>query len=262
MSPGGLRGRTVVVTRAAEQAGSLVALLEAAGAHVLLAPTISIEEPPSWAPLDAALEELSSFTWAIFTSVNGVAMVDRRLAARGRSWTDLAGLRVAAIGPATAAALRRQGIAPDLVPDEYRAEGLVEGLRGRIGPADHVLLPRAARTRDVLVRELSRLGARVREVPAYVTRGVETGGGDLRAALDRGAVDAVTLTSSSTARHFARLLGPDACRRGLAGVAIACIGPVTAATAAEHGLVATVMPREYTIPALVGALVEHFSQEE
>jgi uroporphyrinogen III methyltransferase/synthase len=255
-----LEGRTVVVTRAAAQAQRFTQLLESAGARVLEAPAIVIAPPPSWEPLDAALDALDTFTWVVFTSVNGVAMVARRLAARGLAWSALAGRRVAAIGPATADALAEHGVRADLVPREYRAEGLVERLRGVITPADRVLLPRAAQTRDLLVVELGRLGAHVTEVPAYATRRPEAGTARLREALAAGAIDAVTFTSSSTARNFAELFTEDERRAWLSSVTVACIGPITAATAAEYGLATDVMPGEYTIPALARALADHFAR--
>jgi uroporphyrinogen III methyltransferase/synthase len=255
-----LEGRTIVVTRASEQAQKFVELLAAAGARVLQAPTIVIEPPPSWAPLDEALAGIATYTWAVFTSVNGVSMVDRRLRQRGLGWTGFGRLKVAAIGPATAEALGEHGIRPAVVPDEYRAEGLVERLRGALGAADRVLLPRAAQTRDLLVRELSRLGATVTEVPAYTTRPVDTSAARLREALAAGTVDAVTFTSSSTARNFAELFTAEERRAWFAGLTVASIGPITAATAAEYGLATHVMPREYTIPALARAIAEHFAR--
>jgi uroporphyrinogen III methyltransferase/synthase len=255
-----LNGRTIVVTRAAAQAQRFTELLEAAGARVLAAPAIVIGPPPSWEPLDAALDAIDTFTWVIFTSVNGVAMVDRRLAARRLAWPALAGRRVAAIGPATADALAEHGVRADLVPGEYRAEGLLERLRGVVTPADRVLLPRAAQTRDVLVTGLRRLGAQVTEVPAYATRRAEAGTVRLREALASGTIDAVTFTSSSTARNFAELFTEDERRAWLGRVTVASIGPITAATAAEYGLTTDVMPGEYTIPALARALAEHFAR--
>jgi uroporphyrinogen III methyltransferase / synthase len=255
-----LEGRTIVVTRAAAQAQRLSQLLEAAGARVLEAPAIVIAPPPSWQPLDDALDVLEQFTWVIFTSVNGVAMVDRRLPARGLSWAGLAGRRVAAIGPATADALAEHGVRADLVPAEYRAEGLLERLRGVITPADRVLLPRAAQTRDVLVTELRRLGAQVTEVPAYTTRRADAGTARLREALAAGTIDAVTFTSSSTARNFAELFSEDERRAWLSRVTVASIGPITAATAAEYGMMTDVTPSEYTIPALARALTDHFAR--
>ncbi|HYS17657.1 MAG TPA: uroporphyrinogen-III synthase [Candidatus Binatia bacterium] len=255
-----LEGRTIVVTRARAQAQRFVELLEAAGARVLQAPTIVIESPPSWEPLDTALAALESFAWVIFTSVNGVAMMDRRLAARGLPWAAMARKRVAAIGPATADALAEHGVRPEVVPAEYRAEALVERLRAVVGSGDRVLLPRAKETRDVLVVELRRLGAVVTEVPAYQTRRIDDGVVRLREALASGAVDAVTFTSSSTARNFAEQFSDDERSAWRGRITFASIGPITAATAAEYGLPTDVMPSEYTIPALARALAEYFSR--
>jgi uroporphyrinogen III methyltransferase / synthase len=255
-----LEGRTIVITRARAQAQRFAQLLEAAGARVLQAPTIVIEPPASWELLDTALGALESFTWVVFTSVNGVAMVDRRLSARGLAWTAISRKRVAAIGPATAEALAEHGVRVELVPTEYRAEGLVEGLRRVLGPGDRVLLPRAKETRDVLVVELRRLGVAVTEVPAYQTRRIEDGVARLREALASGSVDAVTFTSSSTARNFAEQFSDDERSAWRGRIAVASIGPITAATAAEYGLSTDVMPSEYTIPALARALADYFSR--
>jgi uroporphyrinogen III methyltransferase/synthase len=255
-----LEGRTIAVTRASAQAQKFVSLLAAAGASVLETPTIAIEPPTSWAPLDAALDTAQSFTWLIFTSVNGVIMVDRRLSTRRLAWTCFTHARVAAIGPATAEALVEHGLRVEIVPREYRAEGLVERLRREVISGDRVLLPRAAQTRDVLVRDLTRLGAAVTEVAAYTTRRVGTSGAALRHALSTGAVDVVTFTSSSTARNFAELFTEDERRMWFPSLTVASIGPITAATAAEYGLTTRIMPSEYTIPALARAIEDYCSR--
>jgi uroporphyrinogen III methyltransferase/synthase len=255
-----LGGRTIVVTRAAAQAQRFTQLLQEAGARVLEAPAIVIAPPPSWDPLDTALGQLESFRWVVFTSVNGVAMVDRRLVACGLGWGAMTGRGVAAIGPATADALGEHSVRPDIVPDEYRAEALAARLAAAIEPGDRVLLPRAAQTRDVLVVALRRLGAEVTEVPAYTTRRAEGSAARLRDALNAGAIDAVTFTSSSTARNFAELFTEEERRAWRGRVAVASIGPITAATAAEYGLPTDVMPSEYTIPALARALEAYFAR--
>jgi uroporphyrinogen III methyltransferase/synthase len=251
-----LTGRVVLVTRAREQAGAFAELLEAAGARVLLVPTIAIEPPESWDPLDAALG--GTFAWVIFTSVNGVAMVRRRVEATGHGRAMLEGARIAAIGPATAAALADWGLAPEVVPGEYVAEALVERLRPLIQPGERVLLPRAAETRDLLVRELAALGAAVTEVPAYRTRSATEQAPGLREALSEGRVDVVTFTSSSTVRSFCALFGAAELPRLMAGVTVACIGPITRATAQGRGLVPRIVPTDYTIPGLARAIVAHF----
>src|SRR5438876_419013 len=142
-----LAGRLVVVTRAKAQAASFVALLEAAGARVLVAPTIAIEPPPSWAPLDAALRRGGEYDWAVFTSVNGVEMVKARLSALGLDAGALGRCRVAAIGPATAEALSSVGLPATVVPEEYVAEGLARALATLVRPGQRVLLARAAEAR-------------------------------------------------------------------------------------------------------------------
>ena len=255
-----LTGKVVIVTRAAAQAGPFHDLLEAAGAQVVLIPTIVIEPPDSWAPLDAALARAGEYRWVIFTSVNGVTMTRRRLAAGGRGAEAFRAARVAAIGPATAEALADWGLDAAVVPDEYVAEGLAARLRGLLAAGDRVLLPRAAETRDLLVRELEGMGAQVDEVAAYRTRPAVQSAPELRLLLERGGADVVTFTSSSTVRHFAALFAPGELPRLLRGARVACIGPITRATAAEHGLDTAIMPGEYTIPALAGAIAAHYGR--
>ena len=257
-----LAGKVVVVTRPRAQAQAFAGLLEAAGARVLLVPTISIEPPTSWEPLDRALERLDDYRWAVFTSVNGVEMTRRRLEGKGRGADALRGCRLAAIGPATAEALHAMGLETEVVPEEYVAEALAERLCALIRPRERVLLARAAEARDVLVTLLEAAGARVDEVPAYRTRPERAeDAGELRGALVLGKVDVVTFTSSSTVRHFAELFPGEDLPGLLRGVAVACIGPVTRATALALGLETRIVPREYTIPALAQAIADHYASE-
>jgi uroporphyrinogen-III synthase len=253
-----LHGRRVLVTRPRGQAGRLVGLLEAYGAEAVALPTIRIAPPEDWGPLDEAIRSLGAFRWVVFTSANGVGAFRERLARFGLDARGLAGRLVAAIGPETAATLRRGGIEPDLVPSEYRAEGLVEALRTRLERGDAVLLVRAAEAREVLPRDLEALGIRVTVAPAYRTILAREGAGEILPLLESRRIDAVAFTSSSTVRGFLALLAPaDACRL-LEGVVVAAIGPVTAETAAEHGLHVSIMPHDYTVPALADAIADHF----
>ncbi len=256
-----LAGRVVVVTRAHGQASRFAALLEAAGARVMIAPTIVIGPPDSWEPVDDALARARDYRWVIFTSVNGVEMVRQRLGSAMHGSDALGSCRLAAIGPATADALRAWGLAPEVVPSEYVAEQLAAHLRPLIRPSDRVLLLRAADARDVLTRELEAMGARVDEIAVYRTRAATDTAAALRDALHRHAVDVMTFTSSSTVRNFAALWGRDDLHILMRGVTVACIGPITRRTASALGLTTNVMPTEYTIPALARAIAAYFEEQ-
>ncbi len=250
--PEPLSGLRIVVTRPRDQAQAFAARLEAAGATTILFPTIRIAPPRDTAPLDASLARLPSYDRVIFTSVNGVRHVARRLQALGLTFPD--DLPVAAIGPATAAALRRLGLTPDLVPEDYVAEAIAEGLGDVNGRA--ILLPRADIAREALARLLRERGARVDEVVAYHTLPDRPEPG-ARHALEAG-VDVLTFTSSSTVRNFVALLGEQALRIA-SGAVVACIGPITAGTARNLGLTPDVIARTYTTEGLLEALIDHFA---
>ncbi|HSD50251.1 MAG TPA: uroporphyrinogen-III C-methyltransferase [Candidatus Methylomirabilis sp.] len=256
-----LAGKRILITRTREQASTFAAVLEAAGAEVVEFPTITIVPPESWAPLDAAIGRLREYQWVIFTSSNGVRFFRERLQHAGRDVRDLHGITVCAIGPATAAALAAVGVQADLVPTEFKAEGLVEAIGAATGGAGirgtRVLLARAAEAREVLPEELTRRGARVDVVPAYRTIRSAPEAEPVRAMLRDGNIHAVTFTSSSTVTHFLQLVGKDA-RDLLRGIVVASIGPITAETAARHGIASDVVPEKYTIPALAEALMRHF----
>jgi uroporphyrinogen III methyltransferase/synthase len=257
---GPLVGRRIVVTRPRGQVARLAALLEGYGAEVLGMPAIRIEPPDDPRPLDEAIADLSRYAWIVFTSANGVAAFRDRLEAAGRDARALGAARLAAIGPETAAALERMGLAVEAVPDEYRAEALLDALRPHVGAGTELLLVRAAEAREVLPRELAALGAWVTVVPAYRTVPVAGGARELTGLLEARRVDAVTFTSSSTVRGFMGLLPGDDRRRLLRGVVLAAIGPITGATLAEYGLEPHVVPREYTVAALAAALAAHFAR--
>lgn len=256
---GRLCGRRVVVTRARAQAQALVDLLEADGAEVLVFPCIEIVDPEDFAPADEALGRLDEYDWIVFTSANTVERFAGRAAALGMDLVDAVsrarGLRVAAVGPATAAALVTRRLPPDFVPEDHVGEGVLEGLLARgVGPGTRVLLPRALEARELLPTELGARGVQVDVVPVYRT---VPGAGDpvVLERLRAGEADAVTFTSSSTVRNFVRLTeGID-----LAGLVVASIGPVASKSAQELGLHVDVQPSEYTVPALSEALGEHFA---
>jgi uroporphyrinogen III methyltransferase/synthase len=250
-----LFGRRVLVTRARHQAGELSRLLLAAGALPLELPVIEVEPLDGGPAAARALEGLSrgAYRWLLFTSANAVNMFFQLLAASGRDARALAGVRVAAIGPGTAQALRGHGIVPDLLPREFVAEGLAAALSPHLRPGDGVLLPRAEEARPALVEALAGAGARVEVLPLYRARLPERVPPEPLEMLRRGEVDAVAFTASSTVRNLVALLGDDlGC---LQGVAIACIGPVTARAVREVlGRSPDVVAQEYTMAGLVEAL--------
>jgi uroporphyrinogen III methyltransferase/synthase len=259
-----LFGRRVVVTRASEQAAELVDMLEERGAEAILAPTIRIAPPEDIEALDRACAEAARYDWIVFTSANGVEHFMRRLLANG-DVRDLKGPRICTIGPATTEQLARFGIRVDLTPEEYRAEAIAAALKD-LGDLSgtRFLLPRADIAREVLADELREAGAVVTEVAAYRTllAGSERDSDHdiYRMLLDR-EIDAVTFTSASTVKNFAKIFGEEQAADLLRTTVVASIGPVTAEAAQQLGIATTVMPKRYTIPDLVDALVEHFNQQ-
>jgi uroporphyrinogen III methyltransferase/synthase len=260
-----LSGRTVMITRARAQAAEFAALLESFGARVVACPTIEIVAPESYALLDEAIENLFGYDWLVFTSANAVEHFCRRLEASGKDVSDLDELRVCAVGDATADRLADERVHVDLVPQKFQAEGVFEALENFLGGRERLaglnfLLPRAAAARDFLPRALEGAGARVDAVPAYRTvRPETTDRARVEALLVGGGVDCVTFTSSSTVHNFAQLFDTRDLRGLLAGVRVACIGEVTAQTAAEYGLRTDIRPAEATAAALARAVADFYS---
>jgi uroporphyrinogen III methyltransferase/synthase len=254
-----LFGKRVLVTRTREQAGSLAALLAEAGAEVIECPAIRVAAPDSLGPLDQAIARLESYDWLVLTSVNGVERLLDRLDQTGRDLRALHRVRIAAIGPETARALARHHLRADLVPDDFRAEGLLAALTPAEMLGKRVLLPRAAGARAVLPDRLRAAGAEVDEVVTYRSVVPDESVELLRRALAEAPLDVLTFTSSSTVTGFLTLLDravPHTGRAQIAGARVACIGPITAATAAEHGLRVDVVPARYTVPELAASVVE------
>lgn len=247
-----------MVTRAPHQARELRELFEARGARVVEAPTIRIAPPSDPEPLRRAALEVESYDWVVFTSVNGVSAFRAALDETGRSPDALKNLRSCAIGPATGDAMEEElDLPPDVVPDEYVAEAVLAALDGT-GEVEgrRFLIPRAAEARETLPRGLEERGAVVDVVEAYRTLPGTDEARELRELLDRGGVDLLTFTASSTVRNFHDMVGAD-----VNGARVAVIGPITARTARELGLPVHVEADEYTIPGLVDACVRWAGEE-
>ena len=257
-----LFGRCVVVTRARAQAGELSVELERLGAEVYEFPTIQIQAPEDFGPLDAAIRDLDSFGWIVFTSVNGVEAFLERLWHHG---LDLRAVprraKVAAIGPATAQRIEEVGLRVDVVPEEYRAEALIEVLETDSITGKRVLIPRAKVAREILPDKLREAGAEVVVPPAYESAPSSEGKNELARRLGAGEVDCVTFTASSTVENFVGAFGPGEAVGLLAETRVVCIGPITAETARGHGLRVDTEAEEYTIPGLVEAVEDLFAAD-
>lgn len=247
-----LAGKRIAVTRAAHQAGELAALLRANGAVPLLYPCVAISPPTDTHALDAALRG-EPFAWALFTSANSVRAVAQRLATLGLGMGALAGAHIAAVGPATAAAVQRElGLATTTIPERFDAASLAQALPDLAG--ERVFLPQSAIAEPLLADALAQADARLAAVVAY-ENGVGAGGVDLPALLAARQVDAITLTSASCASGLLARLAAEGGDIGmLADVPIACIGPSTARAALALGLRVGITPGEHTLAGLIAAL--------
>lgn len=255
-----LFGKTLVVTRTRQQVSELRWQLESLGAEVLEAPTIRIISPEDWAPVDAALRGVKSYDWLVLTSVNGVHGLRQRLAAMELDSRHLAGVKVAAIGGATAEALEGMGIRPDLVPAAFVAESLAAELIAREPmKGKRVLMLRADIARSLLREKLCEVGATVDDVCIYQTLPAEALPEEVLTALRESRVDMVTFASSSTVRNFIELLGGE--RSLLDKVPIASIGPITTQTVLELGLRLEVQASVFTVEGLVEAIERHYASK-
>jgi uroporphyrinogen III methyltransferase / synthase len=261
-----LFGKRILVTRPREQAGELVDLLEAMGAEAIEAPMIRILPPEDYTPLDEACARAGTFDWIIFSSANAVDVFMERLLRTPHDLRALGGVRLCVVGSATAERLRHYGLKVDVTPAEYRAEAVVRAIGETVDVRGlKVLLPRADIGRDVIADELRRLQADVTDVVAYrtvITEPDREGDPDVyRMLLDR-RIDVVTFTSASAVRNFVKVVGAEPAADLLRTTIVATIGPVTAEAAAQCHIESTIVPSQYTIPALVDAIVEHFAKSD
>lgn len=259
-----LFGRRILVTRPREQAGEMSDLIESLGGEPIEAPFIRIVPPDDHSEMDAACAAVGQFDWLVFSSANAVEAFMQRLFASPLDLRALSRTKLCAVGPATSERLATYGLKVDLMPAEYRAEAVVEAF-ARSGPVAglSILMPRADIGREIIADELRRQGARVTEVVAYRTVVVDPereGEPDVYRMLLEKQLDVVTFASASSVRSFVRAFGADQAADLLRPVDVAAIGPVTAQVAAQHGIKTTIMPAQYTVPALVDAIVHHLSR--
>ncbi|MBW2503748.1 MAG: uroporphyrinogen-III synthase [Deltaproteobacteria bacterium] len=253
---GPLSGRKILITRAATEADRFAHALADLGAVPIVCPTIAIVPPPDIAELDAAVAELDRFDYLILTSANAVNAFFERLKLSGRDSRTLCNLCVVAVGPKTAERLDMFGIKADLVPADYRAEGVVTLLKGLV-TGKRVLYPKAARARDLIPRALTASGAEVVQPLAYASEAPPGTAEGLIQALESG-LDLLTFSASSTVSNFVELIGAnrlkDVCK-----LPVASIGPLTTKTCQKLGLNVVIEPQDSTLEGLIDAIVEYYS---
>lgn len=256
-----LKGWRILVSRARDQAGALSEGLRARGAEVYEIPFIEIRQPRSFKGMDESLKMLAEYEWMILTSVNGVRAVFDRLDHLNIPRQALAQVNIAAIGPATRAAIEREGLRVAVMPKEYVAEAVVEALADKVR-GRRVLLCRAKVARDVIPHELRESGAFLDLVEAYETVIPQASRVALRALLrnPERRPHLITFTSSSTVKNYVALLAIRSGRSRLVeGVMNASIGPVTSETLRGYELQVDVQAAEYTVPGLIEAVTERLA---
>jgi uroporphyrinogen III methyltransferase/synthase len=254
-----LSGKGILVTRASDQAGVFSRLLSGRGARVLECPAISIVPPENYADLDQAIGALGRFDWLIFTSFHAVQHFFLRLNASGLDSRGLASCKVCSVGPKTASALSTFGIRADLVPSDYKAEGVVEAFRTLETKGKRALFPRSDRARDVIPVGLGEQGMEVEAPIAYRNITPENMPQDVIEALEEKQIHCVAFTSSSTIENLASMVGENRLLHLLEGVAVAAIGPITSGACRDLGLKVDIEPAEYTIESLTEEIVRYFA---
>ncbi len=253
-----LSAKTILVTRAASQSRQFTDLLEAAGAQVIEMPTLEIGPPSSWRDLDRAIAHIDDFDWLILTSTNAVDYFLDRLEVVTGERTFYSNIKIAVVGEKTAQRLLRFGVQPDFIPRNFVADALVSNFPEPLGGL-RVLFPRVeSGGREVLVKEFTSLGAKVREVAAYESRCPERITPAALQALQTGQVDVVTFASSKTVKHFCQLVEQaDAqWQQWLTNIAIAAIGPQTSQACESLLGRVDVEATEYTLDGLTQAIVD------
>lgn len=250
-----LRGRRVLVTRAAEQAPDTVALLRQYGAEVLECPTIQLLPPRQWEPVDHAIRRLSEFDWLILTSVNGVRFFLGRMQELGIEFGQLHSCKICAVGSKTGQLLGSYGLEPELIPEQFTGEGIVHAFGAIELRGARILFPKADGARDLIPQKLREFGAIVVDPVVYQNVIPEQLSEAAQIVLQQHTLDAVVFSSPSTVRNFVRLVGNATdLQELLSGVVIASIGPITTQAVREAGLVVAVEPDRSTMESLIAAL--------
>ena len=252
-----LKNRTVLIARPKGQASKLAQLLEQKGAQVLYQPAIAIGPPDDWTPVDRAIDELGTFDWVVFSSVNGAQYLFDRLGSRGINLSSGGKTpKLAAIGPATADAVRERGLTVSLTPPEYRAESLADALIEQLAKSDRgenpprILIARASRGREIVADRLRLAGMIVEQVVVYTSSDVTELDPNIADSLADEQVDWVAVTSSAIARSLISMLAEN-----LGQTRLASISPITTQTLKELGHPPSAEAADYTMAGLVDAII-------
>ena len=255
-----LFGKRLLITRSEDQANELIKPLMDMGASCILFPTIKIIPPETWESLDKAIMNINDYDWILFTSINGVKFFFERLRKLGKDIRDLKGIKIGAIGPKTASSLSSMHLNPDFIPEEFRAEGIIEYFNNMDIKGMRFLIPRAEKAREYLPKELEKIGAKVDVVSAYKTiiPEIKNDYKIVKHMLSEGKIDLAIFTSPSTFTNLIKILDiqKDQIKEYFFKTKIACIGPVTEAVIKETGLLVDIMPKKYTISHLIEAILE------
>ena len=257
--PRPLKGKRILVTREESKTSVFARILEKRGASVLAIPLMRFVDPESWEPLDQALVNLGRFQILLFTSANAVERFFDRLLRIAPGGKLPGTISIAAVGPKTGQAVGRYGGQVSYIADSFRAEGLLQKLSGEKVAGAEILFPRAQEAREILIEELERRGARVTLATVYRTLPVDESREPLRAALAAGQMDVVTFTSASAVRHFLDMADDSDLPARMRGVAVACLGEITAEAARERGLAPAIVPARSTLEDFADAIADHYA---
>ena len=236
-------------------------MLSSLGAETIRFPVIAIAPPDSWDAADRAIENIKQYDWIIFTSVNGViSFADRMITLQKDVSEALNDIMICAIGLKTAEVVELYGLEVDFIPDEFRAEAVADGFMEMGSPGRNILLPRAQVGREILPKELARMGMQVDVIPVYKAVRPDTDSLRLIQMLRDREIDAVTFTSSSCVKNFLEIIGLDQYKMLLTGVKIACISPVTADTVRKYDLSVDIIPDRYTVADLARAIARYYAK--
>lgn len=249
-----LFSKNIMVTRARTQSSRLIEKLRDLGANVIEFPTIKIEEIIPNEPLDNSIKSLKEYSYVIFTSINAVNIFFKRLMDLGFDSRLLANTKIVAIGSSTARELKKYGLRADLVPEKFVAEELIEELKTVVHKEDKILIPRSSEARKILVEKLSEL-CFVKEVKIYNTKLENQNSEEILNLLEKGSIDYITFTSSSTVKNLVKILGEENLKL-LNSVKLMSIGPITSKTINSMGLKVYRQAEEFTIDGLIESLLD------